>query len=420
MLDSVVRNVRLTNDLNQLVDIGIINGEIHAIGSISEKGREEVNAFGGMALPPFVEPHIHLDTVLTAGEPAWNQSGTLFEGIQVWSARKQQMTDQDVKERALSVLRTQLEHGILHVRSHVDISDPDLTALQSLLEVKEAVSQVMNLQIVAFPQDGILACPGNVKRLEQSLRMGADAIGAIPHYEQTQEDGVQSLEICFALAEKYNKMVNVFCDETDDPDSKFLEVVASFALRTGLKEKVAASHANAMSYYSEPYFRKLLSLLQESKINMISCPLVSTVMQGRLDPWPKGRGITRIRDLYEAGVNVCIGHDDIMTPFYPLGTGNMLQAAHMAVHVGHMSGVDEMKEIIHMITDRGAKALQIESAAYGVEVGKPASFVVLPAKEISELIRYMPKPRYVFSNGHRVAETVPTFTNVYMEEIFQL
>lgn len=397
MYDLIVRNLKFSSD-KDLNDIGIKDGKIKDIGKVLAYGNEEIDALGDLVLPPFVESHIHLDTVLTAGTPRWNESGTLFEGIQIWGERKKILTIDDVKFRAVQVLQNQLSSGILHVRTHVDISDPNLIALRALLEIKEQVSSYINLQIVAFPQDGILSNHGNQNRLEEALRLGADAVGAIPHNEYTREKGIESLEICFSLAEKYNRMVNVFCDETDDGQSRFLEVVAMLALRTGLKQRVTASHANAMAYYPDPYAARLIGLLQESKVNIVSCPLVSSVMQERYVSWPKGRGITRIKELWQAGINVSIGHDDIMTPFYPFGTGNMLQAAHMAIHLAQMTGRQEVEEVINMITIRGAKALQIESQ-YGLSVGKPANFVTIPAEDSFDLIRNQPKCRFVISNG---------------------
>lgn len=410
MFDLIVRNTAFLTS-SQLQDIGVKNNQIKEIGKINTKGRKEIDAEGNLALPPFVESHIHYDTVLTAGDPHWNESGTLIEGINVWSKRKKKLTVDDVQTRAFHVIKEQIKYGVLHVRSHVDISDPNLTALHALLELKEQVAPFINIQLVAFPQDGILSCPGNEQRLEEALKLGVDAIGAIPHCEHTREDGIKSLEICFSLARKYKRMVNVFCDETDDSQSKFLEVVASLALKTGLKQKVSASHANAMAYYSEPYAAHLFGILQKSEINIISCPLVSSVMQGRFDQWPKGRGLTRIKELTEAGINVSLGHDDIRTPFYPIGTGNMLQAAHTAVHLAHMSGRNDMEELIHMITMRGAKSLQIEDI-YGIEIGKPANFVILPVDDAYDLIRHQPDCRYVISHGKVIAETEPARTKL--------
>ncbi|AZU62132.1 cytosine deaminase [Neobacillus mesonae] len=417
MYDLIVRNLKFPSDPS-LKDIGIEDGQIKEIGKISASGKKEVDAYGDLVLAPFVESHIHLDTVLTAGTPQWNESGTLFEGIQIWGERKKKLTINDVKSRALEVLRNQLSYGILHVRSHVDISDPNLTALLALLEIKEEISPYINLQIVAFPQDGILSNRGNQQRLEEALRLGADAVGAIPHNEYTRENGVESLKICFLLAEKYNRMVNVFCDETDDGQSRFLEVVAMLALQMGLKQKVTASHANAMAHYPAPYVARLIGLLKEAEINIVSCPLVSSVMQERYDAWPKGRGITRIKELWKSGINVSIGHDDILTPFYPFGTGSMLQAAHMAIHLAQMTGKQEVEEIINMVTIRGAKTLQIESQ-YGIEEGKPASFVTLPAMDSFDLIRHQPMCRYVFSHGKIISENKFSTPRLNMDGILK-
>ncbi|MCS0789870.1 cytosine deaminase [Cytobacillus firmus] len=414
MFDLIVRNAKLL-DCEDLKDIGVANGVIQEIGKISSIGKEEIDCKGGMVLPPFVESHIHLDTVLTAGNPRWNQSGTLIEGINIWSERKSSLTVEDVRTRALSVIHEQLAYGCLYIRSHVDISDPKLTALKALLELKEQLAPFIHIQIVAFPQDGIISCSDNQQRLEEALRMGADAIGAIPHNEYTREDGVESLKLCFRLAEKYDRMINVFCDETDDEHSRYLEVVASLAIKTGLARKVSASHANAMALYPAPYVNRLINILKDSEINIITCPLVSSVMQSRYEEWPKGRGITLIKKLWKGGVNVSIGHDDILTPFYPLGTGNMLQAAHMAVHLAQMTGLEEINETINMITIRGAKALQIE-AEYGLEIGKPASFILLPEKSIVDAIRYQSKCRYVISRGKILCESVPSHSNILLKK----
>src|SRR5699024_7549862 len=364
-------------------------------------------------LPSFVESHIHLDTVLTAGNPTWNESGTLLEGIKIWGERKRHLTKEDVKQRATQVIKQLITNGVLFIRSHVDISDPHLTALHALLELREQFSKHITIQLVAFPQDGILSCPGNIERLEKALELGVDAVGAIPHNEHTREAGVRSLEISFSLVKKYEPIVNVFCDETDDAESRFLEVVADVAIENELYERVTASHVNAMSHYSEAYVAKLMQLLQRSRVNIVVCPLVSSVMQSRLDTWPKGRGIARVKDLWQAGVNVSIGHDDIMTPFYPVGTGNMLQAAHLALHVAHMSGVNEMEELIQMITSRGAKTLQIDQT-YGLAEGQLANINVIKGKHAIDLIQYQPKCSYVISKGSVIATSKQVESELYV------
>lgn len=394
-----------------LVDIGVKNGKIAMLGSIAEHGEREIDGIGHLLLPPFVESHIHLDTVLTAGEPGWNESGTLYEGIGLWQKRKQTLSYEDVTERAEKVLRMQMAAGILHVRTQADISDPNLTALRALLALRERVKPYLNLQVIAFPQDGIRACPDNERRLEQALELGADGIGAIPHLEPTREEGLASLEICFNLAEKHGCFVHVFCDEMDDAHSTFLESVAHLAIRSGLRERVTAAHANAAAYYGEAYYQKVQGLLARSGVNVVCCPLINSAMQGRYDGYPKGRGITRIKELWSAGVNVSIAHDDIQTPFYPLGTGNMLQAAHIAAHLAHMTGREEVAELVRMITTRAANTLQLKE--YGLEIGHPASFIILLGDDAMDLVREQPSCRYVVSQGRIVAETVPARSQLF-------
>lgn len=429
MYDLVFRNVRPLQGLDPavnetgfggealtepspLIDIGIQGGTIAAVGKLPDAAAsKEIDGEGRLVLPPFVESHVHLDTVLTAGDPAWNVSGTLFEGITLWQRRKTALTREDVLERAEKVLRLLLSHGVLHVRTHADISEPGLTALRALLELRERVKPYMNLQVIAFPQDGIRACPGNAARLEEALKLGADGVSAIPHGEATREEGVLSLEICFDLAARYGRVVHLFCDELDDPHSRYLECAADLAIRTGLGERVTASHVNATAYYSDAYFGKLLGLLARSGINIVCCPLINSAMQGRFDAYPKGRGIARIKEMWQAGVNVSIAHDDIRSPFYPLGSGSLLQAAHMAVHLAHMTGREELLEALRMVTYRAARTLGT-AGDYGIAPGKPASFVILPAGDPAGLLSQQPLSRYVVSRGRIVSETIPARTEL--------
>lgn len=412
--DLLVTEVRLPG--SGLTDLGIKGGKITAIGKLA--GAAALTTFqaqGRLVLPPFVEPHVHLDTTLTAGDPIWNESGTLAEGISVWTSRKKQLTREDVLARAERTLEMFIGYGVLHLRAMVDIGDPKLTALRAVLELKDKYRERMHMQVIAFPQDGLVACPDNEARLEEALRLGADGVSAVPHLERTREDGVLSLRKAFALAERYGAFVHVFCDETDDEASRYLEVCAALALATGLGSKVTAAHANAAAYYNEPYFQKLLGLVKQSGLSIVACPLINSVMQGRYDASPKGRGITRIRDFHRAGVNVALAHDDIRTPFYPLGTGNPLDAAHMAAHLAHMCGRQDLHDIWGMITHGGAKAMQING--YGFEQGKPkvgdpASFLLFDAADPAELIRTRSAPRYVFHKGLLAAETAPAVTRL--------
>ncbi|GGF85332.1 cytosine deaminase [Paenibacillus aceti] len=378
---------------------------------VDAAGHEVIDVGGALVLPPFIEPHIHLDTTLTAGEPEWNQSGTLFEGIQRWSQRKETLTREDVKLRSKTALKWQMAQGIQHVRTHVDVTDPDLTALKALLEVKEEMAPYVDIQLVAFPQEGILSFPNGVELLEEAMKLGADVIGGIPHFEFTREYGVDSMKVAFDLAEKYDRLVDIHCDEIDDEQSRFIEVVAKEALERGLGARTTASHTTAMGSYNDAYAYKLFRLLKMSGIHFVSNPLVNIHLQGRFDTYPKRRGLTRVKELLEAGLNVCFGHDDIFDPWYPLGTGKMLQVLHMGIHAAQLMGYEQIVNSIDMITTNSAKTLQIEDQ-YGIEAGKPANFIVLSAENEYEAIRKQATVRYSFRNGKLIAETKPSETTL--------
>ena len=394
--------------------IAIVDGKFASITQNLDElhtDGEVIDVAGSLVLPPFIEPHIHLDTTLTAGEPEWNLSGTLFEGIQRWSQRKETLTHEDVKTRAKTALKWQIAQGIQYVRTHVDVTDPQLIALKAMLEVKEEMKDFVDIQLVAFPQEGILSYPNGPELLEEALKLGADVVGGIPHFEFTREYGVESMKIMFDLAEKYNVLVDVHCDEIDDEQSRFLEVVAKEAYERGLGAKTTASHTTAMGSYNDAYTYKLFRLLKMSGINFVSNPLVNIHLQGRFDTYPKRRGLTRVKELNEAGLNVCFGHDDIFDPWYPLGTGNMLQVLHMGIHASQLMGYEQIVDSIDMITTNSARTLHIEDV-YGIEVGKPANFIVLDAENEYETIRKQAKVRYSFRKGELIAETKPSETTI--------
>lgn len=378
-------------------------------------GKEIIDVEGSLVLPPFIEPHIHLDTTLTAGEPEWNKSGTLFEGIQRWAERKETLTIEDVKTRSKQALKWQIAQGIQHVRTHIDVTDPDLTALKAMLEVKEEMAPYIDIQLVAFPQEGILSYPNGEELLEEALKMGADAVGGIPHFEFTREYGVDSLKIAFDLAEKYDRLVDIHCDEIDDEQSRFVEVVAAEAYKRELGTRTTASHTTAMGSYNDAYTYKLFRLLKLSSINFVSNPLVNIHLQGRFDTYPKRRGLTRVKELQEAGLNICFGHDDIFDPWYPLGTGNMLQVLHMGIHASQLMGYDQIVNSIDLITKNSAKTLQIQDN-YGIEEGKPANFIVLSAENEFEAIRKQATVRYSFRNGKIIAETKPSEATITLDQ----
>lgn len=408
----IIQNAKLRAQ-EGLWNIVVQDGKFESVtkSPVDATGHEVIDVGGALVLPPFIEPHIHLDTTLTAGEPEWNQSGTLFEGIQRWSQRKETLTREDVKLRSKTALKWQMAQGIQHVRTHVDVTDPDLTALKALLEVKEEMAPYVDIQLVAFPQEGILSFPNGVELLEEAMKLGADVVGGIPHFEFTREYGVDSMKVAFDLAEKYDRLVDIHCDEIDDEQSRFIEIVAKEALERGLGTRTTASHTTAMGSYNDAYAYKLFRLLNMSDIHFVSNPLVNIHLQGRFDTYPKRRGLTRVKELLEAGLNVCFGHDDIFDPWYPLGTGKMLQVLHMGIHAAQLMGYEQIVNSIDMITTNSAKTLQIEDQ-YGIEAGKPANFIVLSAENEYEAIRKQATVRYSFRNGKLIAETKPSETTL--------
>ncbi|MBF6638329.1 cytosine deaminase [Rouxiella silvae] len=410
-----IKNVRLP-DCQGLWQIDIEQGKIRQIISqpqVDVVGDDVLDAQGGMALPPFIEPHIHLDTTQTAGEPSWNISGTLFEGIERWAERKALLTHEDVKQRAWITLKWQIANGIQHVRTHVDVSDPTLTALKAMLEVKREVAPWIDLQIVAFPQEGIMSYPNGEALLEEALRLGADVVGAIPHFEFTREYGVESLHKTFALAQKYHRMVDVHCDEIDDEQSRFVETVAALAHRENMGARVTASHTTAMHSYNGAYTSRLFRLLKLSGINFVANPLVNIHLQGRFDTYPKRRGITRVKEMLEAGINVCFGHDDVFDPWYPMGTANMLQVLQIGLHVCQLMGYEQINDGLKLITTYSAKTLNLQN--YGITQGHAANLIILPAENGFDAIRRQVPVRYSIRQGKVIAQTRPAETLIHLK-----
>src|SRR5690625_2645994 len=417
----MIKNARLRNTTG-LWDISITGETIDSIqkaGEANQTDREAIDVAGALVLPPFIEPHIHLDTTLTTGDPAWNQSGTLFEGIQRWSERKESLTIADVKERSKKAISWQIAQGIQHIRTHVDVTDPKLTAMQALLEVKEEMAPFVDLQLVAFPQEGFLSYPNGTELTEEALKMGADVVGGIPHFVFTREYGVDSMKIAFDLAEKYDRLVDIHCDEIDDEQSRFVEVVAKEAYERGLGSKATASHTTAMGSYNNAYTSKLFRLLGMSDINIISNPLVNIHLQGRFDTYPKRRGLTRVKELLEADINVSFGHDDIFDPWYPLVTGNMLQVLNMGIHASQLMGYEQIKQSMDLNTTNSAKTMHIEDR-YGIEVGKPANLIVLNAQDEFDAIRKQAEVTHSIRNGKLLAQTKPKETTVHLDNTFNI
>ncbi|MEN8426695.1 cytosine deaminase [Acinetobacter schindleri] len=359
---------------------------------------DTIDAQQQLVMAPLVDPHIHLDAVLTAGEPEWNMSGTLFEGIERWGQRKATITFEDTKLRALKTLDMLIEHGIQHVRTHVDVTDPSLTAMRAMLEVREEIKDKVNLQIVAFPQEGIESFKNGRALMEEAVKLGADVVGGIPHFEYTREKGVSSVHFLMDLAEKYNCLVDVHCDEIDDPASRFLEVLADEAHVRGMGERVTASHTTAMGSYDNAYCYKLFRLLKRSKINFISCPTESIHLQGRFDNYPKRRGLTRVPEIDRAGMNICFAQDSIRDPWYPVGNGNIIRILDAGLHICHMLGYEDLQRCLDFVLDNSAKTLCLGDQ-YGIEVGRPASFIIMPAKNDYEVVANQVKAILSVRNG---------------------
>jgi cytosine/creatinine deaminase len=417
VIDLLVRDVRVhdedTGDV-AVADLHVDGGRIVEVAARADEAveaREVIEGAGAWATPPYVEPHVHLDAALTAGQPRWNKSGTLWEGIACWAERKPMLTREDVIDRAEQTLRWYAANGTLHVRSHVDVTDPTLVALDALLEVRDRVRDVVHLQLVAFPQEGICSFPNGEDLVTEAARRGVDVIGAIPHFEDTREDGVRSVEIAVDLAERHGLRVDAHCDEIDDEQSRFVEVLATQAARSGLRERVTASHTTAMGSYNPAYSYKLHRILARSGINMVSNPMVSLHLQGRFDDYPKRRGLTQVKELLAAGVNVAFGHDDVMDPWYPLGTANPLQVAHVGTHATQMLSRDEIAETFRMVTTRAAAVLGLGDE-YGVRAGAAASFLLLPATDGYDAVRRQVRPTHVVAHGRVVATTPPTVTSL--------
>lgn len=367
---------------------------VHGEGAVVLDGQH------GLALPALVEAHVHLDTALSAASGAHNRTGTLLEGIARWAAYKQGMSIADCRRRAEKVLGWYLARGVQHVRSHVDTTTPGLVGLQALLEIRHAWQDTITLQLVAFPQDGLLAQPEARGQLEQALARGADVVGAIPHVERCFEDGVASVRLAFDLAERHGALVDIHCDEIDDPGSRYLEVVAAETRKRGMAGRVTASHAVAMHLYPAAYAERLMAQLAESGVAVVANPLANLNLQGRFAGYPKPRGMTRVRELLAHGVPVAFGHDDLMDPWYPLGTAEMWDVVATGLLAAHMTTPEEIAAGIHRITSDAARALHLPD--YGLAAGRPAHLIVVDAHDVFEAIRRRAVVRYGLHGGRLV------------------
>ena len=403
MSNLLIKNAQLRDQTKN--DILIQNGIIAEIAPRIEKSAIEViDASNHFVCPPFVDSHFHLDATLSYGLPRVNESGTLLEGIKLWGELKPQLTADALKTRARNLCRWAIARGTLAIRSHVDVSDPSLIAVEAMLDIKEEVKDWIDLQLVAFPQDGLLRA-NSLSNLQRALDLGVDVIGGIPHFERTMSDGAQSIKILCEMAEKRSLPVDMHCDESDDPMSRHIETLCYETLRFGLKGRVAGSHLTSMHSMDNYFVSKLLPLMYEASISVIANPLINITLQGRHDTYPKRRGMTRVPEQMIAGLNVAFGHDCVMDPWYPLGSHDMLDVAHMALHVAQMTGQNEIESCFDAVTSNPAKILGLEN--YGLKKGCKADLIVLQCSTAIEAIRLRPPRLFVIKSGKIISATEP-------------
>lgn len=369
-------------------EIMVDNGRIIQIGTNLPKCVEEIDLQGKLVLPPYVDPHLHLDYVYTLSELGQEGagSGTLFEAIELWPKFKETLTVESVRRLAMKGIKDEVSQGVQHIRTHIDVTDPNFTALKTMLEIKEDLKETVDIQIVAFPQQGMYMYKGGRDLVEEALKMGADVVGGIPHYEPAREFGDKSVHDIVNLAFKYDKMIDVHCDETDDTHSRFVELLNALVLMEDYGTRTTASHTYSFGSADNSYAFRMMDLFQKSKMNFISCPTENAYLQGRQDTYPKRRGLTRVKEFIESGINVAFAQDSINDPWYPMGNGNMMNILDNGIHLAQTMSSEEIKTSFDLITYNGARCLNIQES-YGLEVGKSANFIVLNESSVYESIR---------------------------------
>jgi cytosine deaminase len=410
MLDLLLRNCTLA-DGRPRMDIGVQAGRIIALQpELVAEAVQTIDAAGQLVTAPFVDAHFHMDSTLSFGLPRVNRSGTLLEGIALWGELKLLLTQEALVERALAYCDWAVAKGLLSIRSHVDICDPRLLAVDALLYVREQVKPYLDLQLVAFPQDGLFRASDAQANLKRALDKGVDVIGGIPHFERTMCEGAESIRVLCELAAERGLPVDMHCDESDDPLSRHIETLAFHTQRLGLQGRVTGSHLTSMHSMDNYYVSKLIPLIREAGIAVIANPLINITLQGRHDTYPKRRGMTRVPELLAAGVDVAFGHDCVMDPWYSLGSGDMLEVAHMGLHVAQMTGQEAMRACFEAVTTVPARILGLEG--YGVEVGCRADLVLLQARDPVEAIRLRATRLKVIRAGRVIASSAPAETKL--------
>ncbi|WP_404424634.1 amidohydrolase family protein [Thalassospira australica] len=412
--DLILKNANLP-DGRTGVDIACKDGKIIEIGpKLPILAGEEIDCDGMLVSPPFVDSHFHMDATLSLGLPRMNESGTLLEGIALWGELKPILTIEAVIGRALRYCDLAVSKGLLAIRTHVDVCDDRLLAVDALLEVKKQVAPYIDLQLVAFPQDGYLRSPTAKQNVIRALDKGVDVVGGIPHFERTMADGAQSITELCEMAAKRGLRVDMHCDETDDPLSRHIEMLAYETQRLGLQGRVAGSHLTSMHSMDNYYVSKLIALMTEAEVSAIANPLINITLQGRHDTYPKRRGMTRVPELRKAGLTVAFGHDCVMDPWYSMGSGDMLEVASMGLHVAQMTSRDDIRACFDAVTTEPAKIMGLEG--YGIAVGNNADFVVLQARDTIEAIRLRANRLYVIRRANIIAETPLQQTRLHLSE----
>ena len=417
MLDLLVQNATLP-DGRQDMSVAVQDGLIKEVSpSLVAEARQIIDAQGQLLSPPFVDAHFHMDATLSYGLPRVNQSGTLLEGIALWGELKPLLTQEALMERALAYCDWAVAKGLLAIRSHVDVCDPRLLAVDALLEVKRRVAPYIDLQLVAFPQDGVLrGAQGpeqHMNNLKRALDRGVDVVGGIPHFERTTADGALSVKLLCELAAERGLRVDMHCDESDDPLSRHVETLAFETQRLGLQGRVTGSHLTSMHSMDNYYVSKLLPLMAEAQLQVVANPLINITLQGRHDTYPKRRGMTRVPELLAAGINVAFGHDCVMDPWYSLGSGDMLEVAQMGLHVAQMTSQSAMRQCFDAVTVNPARILGLQ--CYGLEVGCNADFVLLQARDPVEAIRLRATRLQVFKRGKLLAQTPAATSHLHLD-----
>lgn len=361
-----------------------------------------VDAQGGLVVPSFVDPHLHLDLAFSVDLVPENASGTLVEAIELWSEAKRSISAENVRERAIRAIKQEAAFGTGFIRTHVDVAtNAGLRLVEGVLAAREATRHLCEIEVVVFPQDGILRDPGAREQMAAAMRLGCDVIGGIAHNERTTLDSRRHCEVLFELAREFDAPIDCHIDETDAPESRCVEELAALTLATpAWAGRVTGSHVCALASYTDVHAAKIVSMIADAGMHVVCNPCVNMHLQGRFDRYPKRRGLTRVSELRARGVTIGAGQDCIQDPFYPLGTGQMLDVAHMLVHADHLSRLSDIEYAFDCIGANAARIMGI--AGYGVSTGCGANLVVLPVGTASEAVRTRPRPAAVIREGQLV------------------